>query len=408
MKKHTILFLFTAVSLCCRPYSVFADDTNPSPSEWMMYLAQTDFNSEDYGETEFAYDTKGFPIVRAEYEDPALVKIMIDPGHAGYYNPSTVVNGYYESVMTWTLSNYLKEELEALGVQADLTKTSLQDDPDLQPRGHMSAGYDFFLSVHSNAASYSSLDYPTAICYQNLDWTTIDDTSREVGQILTDTVTNVMGTQQKGIIWQRLSVNDRDGNGVYDDEWYGVLCGARYVGTPGVLMEHSFHTNYRSTVWLMQDSNLRKLAHEEAAVLADYFKAKKAEEISTMTTTADTMETTTGTTTETTVVTETTTTAPLTTTEPVMTTTVPDAERKIGDVDGDGLIMIEDAEQILTYYAQNAASLSQVFPTVIQQTAADFNGDHEITIEDATSVLQCYAEQAAGLQPILQLVSERI
>jgi len=275
MKKNTIPALFTAALLCCQPYSVFAEDANRTPTEWMAYLEQTDSSLEDYGSTESAYDTAYMPIVGAEEENPQIVKIMIDPGHAGYYNPSTVVSGYYESVMTWTLSNYLKEELEALGVQADLTKTSLQDDPDLQPRGHMSAGYDFFLSVHSNAASYSSIDYPVAICYQNLDWTTIDDTSREVGQILTDTVTKVMGTQQAGIIWQRLSDNDRDGNGVHDDEWYGVLCGARYVGTPGVLMEHSFHTNYRATVWLMQDSNLRKLAKEEAAVLADYFKAKK-------------------------------------------------------------------------------------------------------------------------------------
>lgn len=394
MKKNAISAFLTAALLCCQPYSVFAEDSYRTPAEWMSYLEQTDSSLEDYGKTESAYETEQLPIVGTEASDPNRVKIMIDPGHAGYYNPSTVVSGYYESVMTWTLSNYLKEELEALGVQADLTKTSLQDNPDLQPRGHMSAGYDFFLSVHSNAASYSSIDYPVAICYQNLDWTTIDDTSREVGQILTDTVTNVMGTNQKGIIWQRLSDNDRDGNGVHDDEWYGVLCGARYVGTPGVLMEHSFHTNYRTTVWLMQDSNLRNLAKAEAAVLSDYFKAKKA------------TETTTNTTTETTT-TETTTT-PQVTTEPIATTTVPDTERIIGDVDGDGLLMVEDAIQILTYYAQKSANLSPSFATAVQQAAADFDGDNEITVEDAVAVLQCYAQQAAGLHPTLQLVTDRM
>ena len=400
MKKNTIPALFTAALLCCQPYSVFAEDANRTPTEWMAYLEQTDSSLEDYGSTESAYDTAYMPIVGENEENPQIVKIMIDPGHAGYYNPSTVVSGYYESVMTWTLSNYLKEELEALGVQADLTKTSLQDDPDLQPRGHMSAGYDFFLSVHSNAASYSSIDYPVAICYQNLDWTTIDDTSRDVGQILTDTVTKVMGTQQAGIIWQRLSDNDRDGNGVHDDEWYGVLCGARYVGTPGVLMEHSFHTNYRATVWLMQDSNLRKLAKEEAAVLADYFKAKKAAETTTSTTTTTVTTETTTTTIETT--------TPLITTDPILTTTIPDAERNVGDVDGDGLLMVEDAVQILTYYAQKAADLSPTFSATIQKTAADFDGDNEITVEDAVAVLQCYAEQSAGLHPTLQLVADRM
>ena len=261
--------------------------------------------------------------------------------------------------MTWTLSNYLKEELEALGVQADLTKTSLEDDPDLLPRGHMSAGYDFFLSVHSNAASYSSVDYPVAICYQNLDWTDIDDTSRAVGQLLTDKVTEVMQTNQKGIIWQRLSVNDRDGNGVKDDEWYGVLCGARYVGTPGVLMEHSFHTNYRATVWLMQDSNLRKLAKEEANVLYTYFRTQK------------------------------------------------ESNRYIGDVDGDGSLSVQDAVQILTYYAQQAAGSSPAFASDLQYTTADYDGDGSITVNDAVSVLKTYAQQAAGLQPTLLMVGDR-
>jgi N-acetylmuramoyl-L-alanine amidase len=364
MKIRTISALITAMILTCQPYVVSAEEPYRTSAEWMQYLEQ-ELNPEDYGVTESAGTNEMLPIVGNNGTDSSTIKIMIDPGHYGYYNPSTVVSGYYESVMTWTLSNYLKEELEALGVQADLTKTSLQDNPDLQPRGHMSAGYDFFLSIHSNASSYSSVDYPVAICYQNLSWTTIDDTSREVGQILTDTVTRVMGTKQKGIIWQRLSDNDRDGNGVKDDEWYGVLCGARYVGTPGVLMEHSFHTNYSATVWLMQDSNLHLLAKEEAAALADYFQSKKAEE------------------------------NPTTSSE----------ERKAGDVDGDGALTVEDAVQILSYYAQESANLTPDFPDEISRLAADYDGDNAITVEDAVEVLRCYAEEAAGLQPTYRLLT---
>lgn len=236
MNRFSLVAATLALSLFCTPNVVSATNSLPqTPSEWMDFLEKQSINQEDYGNSDQNFVTDSLPLVKdsAQKPDPNVIKIMIDPGHANYYNPSTVVNGYYESVMTWTLSNYLKEELEALGVQADLTKTSLEDDPDLQPRGHMSAGYDFFLSVHSNATSYSSIDYPIAICYQNLDWTDIDDTSRAVGQLLTDKVTEVMETRQKGIIWQRLSDNDRDGNGVNDDEWYGVLCGARYVGNAG-------------------------------------------------------------------------------------------------------------------------------------------------------------------------------
>ena len=354
MNRFSLVAATLALSIFCTPNVASAADALPqTPSEWMDFLEKQSINQEDYGNSDQNFVTDSLPLLKdsAQKPDPNVIKIMIDPGHANYYNPSTVVNGYYESVMTWTLSNYLKEELEALGVQADLTKTSLEDDPDLQPRGHMSAGYDFFLSVHSNATSYSSIDYPVAICYQNLDWTDIDDTSRAVGQLLTDKVTEVMETRQKGIIWQRLSDNDRDGNGVNDDEWYGVLCGARYVGTPGVLMEHSFHTNYRATVWLMQDSNLRKLAKEEANVLYTYFRTQK------------------------------------------------ESNRYIGDVDGDGSLSVQDAVQILTYYAQQAAGCSPTFASDLQYTTADYDGDGSITVNDAVSVLETYAKQAAGLQP---------
>ena len=362
MNRFSLVAATLALSLFCTPNVVSATNSLPqTPSEWMDFLEKQSINQEDYGNSDQNFVTDSLPLVKdsAQKPDPNVIKIMIDPGHANYYNPSTVVNGYYESVMTWTLSNYLKEELEALGVQADLTKTSLEDDPDLQPRGHMSAGYDFFLSVHSNATSYSSIDYPVAICYQNLDWTDIDDTSRAVGQLLTDKVTEVMETRQKGIIWQRLSDNDRDGNGVNDDEWYGVLCGARYVGTPGVLMEHSFHTNYRATVWLMQDSNLRKLAKEEANVLYTYFRTQK------------------------------------------------ESNRYIGDVDGDGSLSVQDAVQILTYYAQQAAGCSPTFASDLQYTTADYDGDDSITVNDAVSVLETYAKQAAGLQPTLLMVGGR-
>lgn len=246
------------------------------------------FSDEDYGEQIYAYDSK-YPIYRSDSKgdtcnndmgvssaiaglDESVITVMIDPGHAGYtYNPSTVYRSYYESVMNWKLSNFLKEELEALGAHADLTKESITDDPGLIPRGNMSRGYDFFISIHSNACNNSSLDQPVAVCYQNLEWTDIDDTSREIGQLMTELVAEVMNTNHPGEIYQRLSNEDRDGNGTWDDEWYGVLCGARYVGTPGILMEHSFHTNYRATVWLSNEDNLRRMAKEEAALIYKYF-----------------------------------------------------------------------------------------------------------------------------------------
>lgn len=410
MKKK--IAIFAAAVLLCQPYSASAEENSVrTPEEWMQYLESVDGNWEDYGAGGIEDHMEWLPSVRESVSDDSnsdTIKVMIDPGHAGYYyNPSTVVKGYYESVMNWKLSNYLKEELELLGVQADLTKTSITDDPELQPRGRMSAGYDFFISIHSNASDYTSIDYPVAICYQDVAWTTIDDTSREIGQLLTDKVTEVMGTKQKGIIWQRLSVEDRDGNGVWDDEWYGVLCGARYVGTPGVLLEHSFHTNYRATMWLMQDSNLQTMAKEEAAVIAEYFTKKKAEEAAAAATITTTIGSGMGDSTETTVEpresgtnlisTET------TTTTTTITNLVSDEERVRGDVDGNGVISVEDAVEILMMYAQQTVNINSLQAYEICLLAADYDGDGTVRVEDAVAALECYAQQAAGLHPTLVL-----
>lgn len=413
-KKLVSSLIVSSMLICAVSSHLYISYANEDIDNFMI------FAPEDYGEDIYTY-SNDTSILQAEYVRPDLedipvnesiigldesvITVMIDPGHSGYENQSPVYTSYYESVMTWKLSNYLKEELELLGVHADLTKYSLEEEPALQPRGHKSKGYDFFVSMHSNAASYSSMDKPIAICYQNLSWTTIDDTSREIGGLLASKVAEIMQTNQKGEIFQRLSAEDRDGNGVWDDEWYGVLCGARYVGTPGILLEHSFHTNYRATVWLSNDENLKKLAKGEAEVIFEYFTEKKAEELATATTTTETTTTETTTTTAT----EITTTAPTVSTTTETTTMrvdpIPREEYIPGDVDGDEVISLNDAIYILEYYAKRASGLSAKFIQLADDPngedlvfkAADIINDGQIDLKDASEILRLYAEYAAGI-----------
>ena len=61
-----------------------------------------------------------------------------------------------------------------------------------------------------------------------------------------------------------------------DWEYYSVLYGARNVGCPFYyIIEHSFHTNKKAALWLLEDENLKKLAVAEAKVIADYFGFSK-------------------------------------------------------------------------------------------------------------------------------------
>ena len=204
------------------------------------------------------------------------IKICLDAGHFGEYNRSNVYPSYYESDMNWKLHLLLKKELEKHGFEVITTRENKDVDLALDKRGAKSKGCDLFISLHSNACDTESVDRAVVIPYQDLNWTDIDDKSRAIAEKLGACVTDVMDLSSYQI-YPRKASNDRDGNGKLDDEYYGVLYGARKVGTPAIILEHGFHTNTRCAKWLSVDSNLEKLAKAEAKVIADYFGVKKDE-----------------------------------------------------------------------------------------------------------------------------------
>lgn len=188
-----------------------------------------------------------------------MPKIMLDAGHYGKYNRSPAVRTYWESLMNWELHLYLKAELEARGFKVDVTRQDQAKDMPLMERGRKSRGYDLFLSLHSNAVGSTvneEIDYPVA-------YVQLSGKADKIGQMLATCVQNTMQTRQKGYISKR----KLDGGGDY----YGVIRGAAEVGTPGLILEHSFHTQTRAATWLSSSENLKKMAHEEAKILAKYF-----------------------------------------------------------------------------------------------------------------------------------------
>ncbi|MEG2323199.1 MAG: N-acetylmuramoyl-L-alanine amidase [Anaerovoracaceae bacterium] len=186
-------------------------------------------------------------------------KIMIDAGHAGYYNQSPVYSKYYESKMTWKLQNYLKEELEGYGgFTIGTTRKSQSKDRDVYYRGLASEGYDLFLSLHSNSASSSRPDGPLVIPQKR------NAVSNTLVRALGSAMENTMDTKDHYTYWTRTNSDGKT-------EYYGVLRGAAHAGTPGLILEHSFHSNLRAAKWLYSDANLKKMAEAEAKVLADYY-----------------------------------------------------------------------------------------------------------------------------------------
>lgn len=194
-------------------------------------------------------------------------KICLDAGHVGSkYNQSPVVKTYYESAMVWALHLKLKAQLEARGFQVVTTRASIDTDLGVYERGTASKGCDVFISLHSNACGTESVDYP--VVYRAYDNKNNVDT---LALKLAKKVGELMGTTQAG----RTATRKNSSGG----EYYGVLRGARAVGTSYyMLIEHSFHTNTKATKWLSKDANLDKLAVAEADILAEFFGMESSTE----------------------------------------------------------------------------------------------------------------------------------
>ena len=170
--------------------------------------------------------------------------VCIDAGHYGKRNRSPVVAEYYESEMNWKLQNYQKYELEKYGVQVITTRKDEQKDMALITRGKASRGCDLFISNHSNACDTPTVDRPVVIVQ-------LDGRGDALGAKLAACIRETMQTNDPSRVATRKGIHG---------EYYGVLRGAAKVGTVGMILEHSFHTNPRMARWLLVDDNLKKLA----------------------------------------------------------------------------------------------------------------------------------------------------
>lgn len=193
------------------------------------------------------------------------LRVCLDAGHYGSNYNAGAVKGYYESNMTWDITNYQKQYLEEYeGVTVILTRSDKAKDLALYDRGYMAKGCDLFISNHSNASSTESADYPVVIrAYDN------KNNAEVLGLKLAKIVEEVMNTKQTGRTWTRVGSTGAN-------EYYGVLRGARSAGLSHYyIIEHSFHTNKNACTFLMSQDNLKKMAKAEVEVIASHYGLKK-------------------------------------------------------------------------------------------------------------------------------------
>jgi N-acetylmuramoyl-L-alanine amidase len=199
------------------------------------------------------------------------IKIMLDPGHnMARYNQGAAP-GYWEGERMWRLYELLRPALEKRGFIVGGTKSRCDQALDVVTRGRMARGYDVFISLHSNAAADPKVDRPVGIYFVDDDCGLIDQESQDLAVLLSKVVGVTMDTRGAAQQYSSKSARDRDGDGKKNDDYYGMLYGCHQVGVPGIILEHSFHTNEQAALWLLSDANLRRLAEAEADALAEYY-----------------------------------------------------------------------------------------------------------------------------------------
>lgn len=198
-----------------------------------------------------------------------MPKIMLDAGHTGSRWNKGAVSGYYESAVMWDYHKELGAALVARGFEVGYTRPTIDTEMDVTVRGKKAKGNDLLLSCHSNSTNNTTTRRAVGI-YQTDDTQGSWDTdSKAVANKLTAVIADVMG-----VTWQTYSKTaggDRDGDGKKDDNYYGVLHGARMVKVPAVILEHSFHSNPETCRWLLNPDNRAKMAAAVADALADHY-----------------------------------------------------------------------------------------------------------------------------------------
>lgn len=192
------------------------------------------------------------------------ILICLDPGHVKGYNQGAYTS-YYEGTKMYDLAVMLKEEIEKYsGMTAFLTRTSPMDNPTLAQRGAMALAKKAkcFISLHSDACGTESVNRVSV--FRSLTM----PNSAELGSKLMNAVANTIGTDIPCTANSSVFTKD-NGHG---NDYYGVIrnsCGGSVKDS--FIIEHGFHTNYKNSVWLYSDDNLRKLAIAEAKILAEHY-----------------------------------------------------------------------------------------------------------------------------------------
>ena len=182
------------------------------------------------------------------------MKIYINPGHGGSDCGAVGVSGVKEAGLNLAVSLYLKEELEALGMEAILTRSDERalaegKKADMAARGKImnGEGVDLVVSVHMNKFTDPSVHGPMAFYMKG------SAEGEKLAKTVIDSITDELGAPRR-------IANPGD---------YYVIRESMPVS---VLVECGFLSNSGDEALLQQEQHQKKLAHAIARGIFSYFE----------------------------------------------------------------------------------------------------------------------------------------
>lgn len=195
--------------------------------------------------------------------------ITIDPGHTKNTNVG-INKRYNEGDAMYVLAKYMEEILsEYENTEVVLTRGE-NDNPTLAERGSIAvnSGSKVFISLHSNSVSNSE-----SAAYVCGFYSVKREASKTLCQKLVSAVTDVMKIDTDA--WNRGALVKKNSSG---SDYYGVIRSSVASNSRveySFIIEHGFHSNKKQCEFLLENSNLKKIAMAEVNVLAEYFNMNK-------------------------------------------------------------------------------------------------------------------------------------
>lgn len=123
------------------------------------------------------------------------MKIVIDPGHSGPFEPGACAGEYREADISWYIARFLRAELKMRGHEVLLTRAKYIDNDDLAFRAEVANRWkaDLFISIHCNSAERIDAEGTETYYYPG------SNRGKRLARCIQFCMTDAMLTEDRGI-----------------------------------------------------------------------------------------------------------------------------------------------------------------------------------------------------------------